>query len=457
MYIGIDVGTSGVKALAVDYQGTVLAEHSVSYELSAPREGWAEQNPRDWLDAAVSCIAKLTETEKCAGISFSGQMHGLVLLDDEAVVLRPAIIWCDQRTSKEAAELTELIGAERLAEITGSQAMTGFTAAKILWVKNNEPEIWAKTRHILLPKDYVRLMLTGIVSTEPSDAAGTQLFDINSLDWSDEILEKLGIPRKLLPEIMRSNAETGRYGDIRVFSGGADNACGAIGVGVTKPGSAMLSIGTSGVILAPVDRAVTDPRGRIHTLCSALPGQRMLMSCTQSAALSVKWFTELCGDIDYDDIPDSTNVVFLPYLNGERSPHPDPNAKGVFFGLTANTTRGEMLRAVYEGVAFSQRECLDVFRELGVEITSLTATGGGAKNRKWLQIFADILGAAIEAPELDQGAAYGAALLAIDNGQLIIDNERTVYVPDSTADYTRKYELYKELYVKLKTTFERLG
>jgi xylulokinase len=456
MYIGIDIGTSGAKALAVDAAGAVIAEHSEDYELYSPRDGWAEQNPEDWYDAAVKCIAALGTAD---AISFSGQMHGLVLLDADGNVLRPAIIWCDQRTEAEAAYLSRVIGNEKLSAITGSPAMTGFTAAKILWVQNNEPGIWSKTAHILLPKDYVRYKLTGVLSTEASDAAGTQLFDINSFNWSGELLSELKIPPERLPKILASNEVAGYYNNTPVVSGGADNACGAIGIGVTKPGTAMLSIGTSGVILAPVDRPISDKLGRIHTLCTAEPGGRMLMSCTQAAALSVKWFAEMSGIAadELENIPESTSVIYLPYLNGERSPHPDPNARGIFAGLTANTTKYDMLRAVYEGVAFSQRECLDVFRELGVEIKTLTATGGGAKNHKWLQIFADVLGVAIRVPDVDQGAAYGAAALSIDNVQLTIDNGATVYVPDTNVDYTKKYETYKSLYVNLKSTFERLG
>ncbi|MDR0935174.1 MAG: xylulokinase [Oscillospiraceae bacterium] len=452
MHIGIDIGTSGAKAVAIDASGIVLAQHDESYELYSPRDGFAEQNPEDWFNAAVKCIAALGKAD---AISFSGQMHGLVLLDAAGNVLRPAIIWCDQRTEAEAAYLTDTIGNEKLSAITGSPAMTGFTAAKILWVQNNEPDIWAKTAHILLPKDYVRYKLTGVLSTEPSDAAGTQLFDINTLNWSGELLDALKIPLDRLPKILASNEVAGFYNNTPVFSGGADNACGAIGIGVIKNGTAMLSIGTSGVILAPVDHAVSDKLGRIHTLCTAAPGGRMLMSCTQAAALSVKWFAETTGiaDDELENIPDSTNVIYLPYLNGERSPHPDPNARGVFIGLTANTTKYDMLRAVYEGVAFSQRECLDVFRELGVEIKTLTATGGGAKNRKWLQIFADILRVAISVPDVDQGAAYGAAtlaLLAMNNEQLIMNNKTTVYAPGTDTDYSGKYEVYKSLYVCLK-------
>ncbi len=392
--IGIDLGTSATKTVLFDEGGNVIASASKEYPLNQPQNGWAEQNPEDWKQAALTTIAEVVkksgvDREEIRGLGISGQMHGLVMLDENNEVIRPSIIWCDQRTARECGEITERVGAERLIEITANPALTGFTASKILWVRNHEPENYAKCRHILLPKDYVRLVLTGEYATEVSDASGMQLLDVPNRCWSDEVLEKLEIDKALLAKVYESPEVTGTIlpeiakltglSEKTVVVGGAgDNAAAAVGTGVVQDGKAFTTIGTSGVVFAHSKNVTIDPKGRVHTFCCAVPGCWHVMGVTQGAGLSLQWFRnnfcqdymeqaekEGCDVYDYinrdvEGTPLGANrLIYLPYLMGERTPHLDPDCRGVFFGLSAIHTRKDMLRAVMEGVSYSMKDCND--------------------------------------------------------------------------------------------------
>ena len=414
--MGIDIGTSGTKTALFDEQGAVVASHTAEYPLYQPQNGYAEQEPADWWNATVEGIRAVlaksgVPASSVAGIGLSGQMHGLVMLDGQGQVLRRSIIWCDQRTAAECEEITQRLGYDRLIAVTANPALTGFTASKILWVRNHEPEIYEKCRHILLPKDYVRYMLTGEFATEVSDASGMQLLDVPNRCWSDEVLEKLEIDRGLLGKVYESPEVTGRItrrvaeltglaeGTI-VVGGAGDNAAAAVGTGVVRDGRAFTTIGTSGVVFAHTDRMAIDPKGRVHTFCCAVPGAWHVMGVTQGAGLSLKWFRDnFCGaekeaaalmgvdpyylmDKEAETVPVGANkLLYLPYLMGGRTPHLDPDARGVFFGLSAIHTRKDMLRAVMEGVAYSLNDCMGVFREMGVAIDDMMACGGGRDQR----------------------------------------------------------------------------
>ena len=393
--IGVDIGTSGTKTVLFDEKGNAVSSFLVEYPLYQPKIGWAEQDPEDWWNATYTSINNVIKQSgvnpaDIKGIGLSGQMHGLVMLDKDGNVLRKSIIWCDQRTTAEADELTEKVGKERLVEITGNPALTGFTAAKILWVQKNEPELYAKTAKILLPKDYIRYKLTGEYATEVSDASGMQLMDIKNRCWSDEVLEKLNIEKNLLGKMYESCEVTGKVhqeaakltglneGTI-VVGGAGDQAAGAVGNGIVKTGIVSSTIGTSGVVFAHMDNIQIDKEGRVHTLCHAVPGKWHVMGVTQGAGLSLKWYRDnFChAEMDAADgmgvdpyylmdkqaekiAPGCEGLIYLPYLMGERSPHNDPNAKGVFFGLSAKHTKYDMLRAVMEGVYYCVIELLCV-------------------------------------------------------------------------------------------------
>ena len=393
--LGIDLGTSGTKTVLFDTDGNAVASALVEYPMYQPKNGWAEQDPKDWWNAARDTIRQVLEDSGAdpaavKGLGISGQMHGLVMLDENGEVLRNSIIWCDQRTQAECDEITEKIGKERLIEITANPALTGFTAGKILWVRKNEPEIYEKCRHILLPKDYVRYMLTGEFATEVSDASGMQLLDVKNRCWSREVLEKLEIDPSLLAKMYESPevtgtvtaeaaALTGLKEGTPVVGGAGDNAAAAVGTGVVEEGKAFTTLGTSGVVFAHSDSVTIDPKGRVHTFCSAVPGCWTVMSCTLSAGLSLKWFRDtFCGeekavaagmgvdpyylmDKQAEKSPIGANrLIYLPYLMGERSPLLDPSARGVFFGLSAIHTKYDMLRAVMEGVIYSQLSLIHI-------------------------------------------------------------------------------------------------
>ena len=501
--IGIDLGTSGTKTVLFDETGRAVADSTVEYPLYQPQNGWAEQDPNQWWDACVTTIKDVVSgaginAKDIAGIGLSGQMHGLVMLDGNGEVLRRSIIWCDGRTVSECAEITETIGAQRLIEITANPALTGFTAGKILWVRKHEPDIYAKCRHILLPKDYLRYKLTGIFATEVSDAAGMNLLDVPKRDWSGEVLDKLGIDRALLADMHESvditggvTPETANLTGLRagtpVVGGAGDNAAAAVGTGVVETGRAFTTIGTSGVIFAHADTVSIDPQGRVHTFCSAVPGKWTVMSCTLAAGGSLQWFRnnfcqaeiEAAALMEADpyelmttqamNVPIGANrLLFLPYLMGERSPLLDPNARGVFFGLSGMHTRRDMLRAVLEGVTYSQRACLDVLREMGVPFSEMLATGGGGRSPLWRQMLADNYDCPVVTVDNKEGPALGVAILAgVGTGLYpsVPDACRKILkfkppqapIAENVKAYTPYYELYKSVYDSLKGSFATLA
>ncbi|GHU67413.1 xylulokinase [Clostridia bacterium] len=502
--LGIDIGTSGTKAALYGTDGSRIASYTGEYSMAQPHNGWAEQDPGDWWKAAADGIRAVlakaggTGSVEIAGIGLSGQMHGLVMLDREGKVLRPSIIWCDQRTEAEIAEMDRLVSRQRIIEITANVPMTGFTAAKILWVKKNEPEIYEKCAHILLPKDYIRYKLTGEFATEVSDASGMQLMDVAARDWSPEILSKLGVDRALLASMHESQdvtgltssgcaAETGLPSGIPVVGGAGDNPAAAIGTGVVTHGKAFTTIGSSAVVYAVSDEVRIDLKGRVHALCASVPGKWTVMSCTQGAGLSLQWLrnnicTEEMRAAEADGVDPyvlmdrlaevvpigSEHLLFLPYLMGERSPHPDPDCRGVFFGLSGIHRRDHLIRSVMEGVAFSQLECVEVFREMGVPVSDMMVTGGGAKSPLWRQMLADLYGCPVSVPSTNEGAALGAAILAgVGAGEFSNLTEAcgewvgkgSTLAPDQarTEAYQPYFSLYKKLYLSLKDDYKTLS
>ena len=501
--LGVDLGTSGTKTVLFDETGKAICSKTIEYPMYQPQNGWAEQDPADWWNATREgikhCVtASGVNPEDIKGVGLSGQMHGLVMLDKDGNVLRNSIIWCDQRTTKEVDQINNIIGAERVVEITANPALANFTAAKILWVQNNEPELYAKCAHILLPKDYIRYMLTGEYATEVSDAAGMQLMDIPNRCWSDEILTKLNIDRALLGKMYESPDVTGvvhseaaeltglKAGTI-VVGGAGDNAAAAVGTGVVKSGVAFTTIGTSGVVYAVSDTVSIDPKGRVHTLCASVPGKWTAMSCTLAAGLSLKWLRDtVCTNeiaeaaeqgidpyIIMDKMADKVGpgaggLLYLPYLMGERSPHPDSDARGVFFGLSAIHDRANLIRAVLEGVAYSQLDCVDVFREMGVNVENMMACGGGGRSKVWRQMLADMYGCPVNTIHADEGPALGVAILAgvgagIYNSveeacdMIIRKNITQEPIMENHDIYMGYYDLYKKLYQDLKGDYKALA
>lgn len=502
--LGIDIGTSGTRAVLFDPVGRAAASASREYPLYQPENGWAEQDPADWWDACAAAVRSVlgqsgAAPAEIAGVGLSGQMHGLVMLDESGAVLRRAILWCDGRTGRECAEITGRVGARRLIEITANPALAGFTASKILWVRKNEPELFKKCRHILLPKDYVRYRLTGEFATDVSDASGMNLMDIPRRRWSAEILGKLEIDPSLLAELHESCEVTGavtpaaaeRTGlapGTPVVGGAGDNAAAAVGTGVVEAGKAFTTIGTSGVVFAHADRVAIDPEGRVHTFCSAVPGKWTVMGCTLAAGLSLKWLRdnffpaekEAAAGLGADPyrlmdrqaarVPIGANrLLFLPYLMGERSPLLDPDARGVFFGLSAIHTKYDMLRAVLEGVVYSLRECLDVLRGMGVVSSEMIACGGGGGSPVWRQMLADVFGCPVGTAASAEGPALGAAILAgvgagvfgsVEEGcraAVRTNPERQFPDPGASARYEPYYRLYTRLYPALKESFAALA
>ncbi len=444
MYLlGIDVGTGGTRALVIDADGRIVGSATEDHEaFASPQIGWAEQDPNDWWRACGVAVRKALATSQLRGdqivcVGLSGQMHGAVLLDDRASVVRPALIWCDVRTEKQSQDLTARIGAVRLIQLACNPALANFTLTKCLWVRENEPENWRRVRSLMLPKDYVRLQLTGERATDMADASGTLLLDVAHRRWSKEILELVGIPESLLPALYESPeicgqvsaagaAATGLRSGTPVVAGAGDQASGAIGMGVVSPGTVSATIGTSGVVLAATDCPALDPRGRLHTFCHAVPGRWIVMGVTQGAGLSLRWFRDQFGvrgngeRESYAALsgeaasapPGSDGLLWAPYLMGERTPHLDPEARGILVGLTATHTRGHVIRAILEGVAFSLRDTFSIFQEIEVPAKTIRLGGGGAKSALWRQIQADVYGQQVETVEAEEGAAYGAAILA---------------------------------------------
>jgi xylulokinase len=412
--VGIDVGTTGVKAVAISPSGEVLATEEEPYPLSTPRPGWAEQDPEDWWHAAETVIARLPFDEIRLGLS--GQMHGLVCLDEADRVLRPAMLWNDQRTAAECGEIEARLGLERLIELTGNRALTGFTAPKLLWLRRHEPDVYARIRRILLPKDYVLLRLTGEHGIDAADASGTLLFDVRGRRWSEEVTDALEIPREWLPAVSEST----------VHGGAGDQQSAALGVGVVRPGTLSVVLGTSGVVFAVLPEYRAEPEARVHVFCHAVPGTWEAMGVMLSAAGALRWFRDaLAPGASFAQLvaeaeewpPGAEGLTFLPYLAGERTPHADPSARAMFEGLSLRHGRGGLVRAVLEGVAYGLRDSLELLRGLGVDARLGRASGGGARSRLWLEIVASVLGVPLELTEVEEGSAYGAALLAgVSNG-----------------------------------------
>lgn len=501
--IGIDLGTSGTKTVLFDEYGKVIASAMAEYPLYQPQNGWAEQDPDDWWNAVITTVHQVfadsrIAPESVAGIGISGQMHGLAILDKAGNPLRRSILWCDGRTTEECAEITQKLGKERLIQITANPALAGFTAGKILWVRRHEPELYQKCAHILLPKDYVRYRLTDEFATDVSDASGMNLMDVANRCWSGEVLDALEIDRLLLAEMYESceitgtvsqsaAALTGLAAGTPVAGGAGDNAAAAVGTGVVTQGKAFTTIGTSGVVFAHSDQVTIDPQGRVHTFCAAVPGAWTTMSCTLAAGLSLKWlrdtlFTEerhtaagmgvdpyYLMDRQAARVPIGANhLLFLPYLMGERSPLLDERCRGVFFGLSAIHTKYDMLRAVLEGVTYSQRQCLDVLRGMGVQPKEMLTCGGGGSSPLWRQMLADVFGCPVKTVASKESPALGAAILAGVGaglyssvqeacGQMIETNLAQLPDREASAKYEPYYQLYGSLYPALKESFATLS
>ena len=468
--VGLDVGTTGVKAIAISPDGEILARAERGYPLSTPQPGWSEQNPEDWWQASEAALDDLG-VQDVAGIGLSGQMHGLVVLDDAERVLRPAILWNDQRTAAECAEIEERVGLERLIALTGNRALTGFTAPKLLWLRNHESEIYARIEHVLLPKDYVRLRLTGERAIDAADASGTLLLDVANRRWSDDVLDALKLPREWLPPVLESPEISGRTpAGIAVAAGAGDQPAAALGVGIDGPGPLSVVLGTSGVVLAALPAYQADPQARVHAFCHAVPGAWQAMGVMLSAAGSLQWLRDVAApELSFDALLDEAmrwepgveGLVFLPYLAGERTPHADPDARGAFVGLELRHDRGALVRAVLEGVAFGLRDSLELLVALGVEADRGRASGGGARGRLWLEIVASVLGVPLELTAVEEGSAFGAALLGGVAGGVFTDvheavarcvRVRDVVEPNPAwvATYAELYPSYRSLYPTLK-------
>lgn len=490
--LGIDVGTGGTRALIVDETGHIVASATEEHApFASPRLGWAEQDPRDWWRAATVAIRKALQSvhlspASISCVGFSGQMHGAVLLDEHNEVIRPALIWCDQRTQAQCDELHRIFGRRRLIELTCNPALTNFTLTKLLWVREHEPQNWARVRKVMLPKDYVRLRLSGESAIDVADASGTLLLDVAKRKWADEVLQKTEIDRRVLPELCESpevcgriSAEGAKESGLAVgtplVAGAGDQAAGAVGIGINRPGTVSATIGTSGVVFAATGRPALDPQGRLHTFCHAIPGRWHVMGVTQSAGLSLRWFRDQLGTGEppngdpYDQMcaaaalvgPGSDGAFWAPYLMGERTPHLDPNARAAFIGLTASHTRAHLIRAVLEGVAFSLKDTFTILDEIGVPAQQVRLGGGGARSPLWRQIQADVYGSEVQILAAEEGAAYGAAILAgvgagiwstVDQACEAVVRVAARVRPDQKASslMQRNYQTYRRIYPALR-------
>jgi xylulokinase len=504
LLLGIDVSTTGAKALIIDERGNVMAAHTTEYPLSTPKPLWSEQDPNDWWQGTLASIKAALKQANLAGadiaaVGLTGQMHGLVLLDQADHILRPAILWNDQRTGAQCEAITAQVGGlDQLLQFTGNQVLPGFTAPKIVWVRDNEPEVYDQTTHILLPKDYVRFCLTGEYATEVSDASGTSLLDVAQRRWSQPMLDALDIPAEWLPTCTESDQVSGRIRasaaqatglkeGTPVVGGGGDQAAQAVGSGIVQAGVISVTSGTSGVVFAHSDRYAAEAQGRLHTFCHAVPGKWHYMGVMLSAGGSFRWLRDSIGDLEkstarltHDDPYDlltreaalapvgSAGLVFLPYLTGERTPYPDPQARGAFVGLTLRHGKAHLIRAVLEGVSFGLRDSLELIKGLGVPIEQVRASGGGARSPLWRQIQADVFGAELVLVNASEGAAFGAALLAgvgagaygsVDEAvaATIKITDRTAPIAENTAKYDRLYPAYRALYPALRDTFQLLA
>lgn len=486
-YIGIDLGTSGVKMLLVNERGNILGEENESYPIFYPQEGWSEQNPEDWWKATIQGLKKLLKSQdKTAvkGISFGGQMHGLVVLDKGNTVIRPCILWNDGRTEKQTDYLNEAIGKEKLSAYTGNIAFAGFTAPKVLWLKENEPENYERIAKVLLPKDYLAYRFSGVFCTDLSDASGTLLLDVKNREWSEEMLGICGLKKRQLPRLYESyeavgtlkkevSKELGLSEAVKIIAGAGDNAAAAVGTGTVGEGGCNVSLGTSGTIFLSSDTFAADSENALHSFCHA-DGKWHRMGCILSAASSRKWWLEeIVSSKNYEadekeiEKAKKSGVIFLPYLMGERSPHNDVNAKGAFIGLSATTTRGEMSKAVMEGVAFALKDCLEAARGDKARPKNTKLCGGGAKSKAWRQILSDVLSLPVQSLETEQGPAFGGAILAMVGcgeyetveeaaGRIVRIRETIEPNAERAEEYKRKYEIYKRLYPLLKDTFSKM-
>jgi xylulokinase len=489
--IGIDIGTTGARAVAVVESGAVVAAQTSEYPLLTPRPQWTEQEPADWWRATREVLAEVSIAcgdagHRIVGLGLTGQMHGSVFLDAAGQVIRPALLWNDQRTGRQCEEITDRVGLERIVAITGNPALTGFQAPKVLWLRDEEPANYGRVASVLLPKDYVRQRLTGEAATDASDAAGTLFLDLRARTWSHEVLDALDVPADWLPQVLEGPeqsgtvtagvaAELGFPEGLPVAAGGGDNAAAAIGTGVTRRGLMSSSVGTSGVLFAHTDEAAVDASGRIHAFAHSVPQRYCMLAVTLSAGGSLRWWRDQTG-LDYEVLVDealavpagSEGLVFLPYLTGERTPHLDPYATGAFIGLTARHTRGHMTRALMEGVLFSLRDGIEIMRGLDVRPVEIRAIGGGATSPLWLQLQADIYGTAIHRLAIEEGAAYGAALLghvtagtfaSVDEATSVVHTLDEVTEPDPkhAAVYEETYGVYRSLYATLRDDMHRLA
>jgi xylulokinase len=495
--LGIDVSTTSNKALLIStdpgHPGKVVGVAATENPISTPKPLWSEQDPADWWEGVQTAIRQvLSETgihgDQIVGVGLTGQMHGLVLLDKTGAVLRPAILWNDQRTGAQCRWITQTVGRENLLAWTGNPALTGFTAPKVIWVRDNEPDVYDRAAQILLPKDYIRYKLTGDYATDMAGAAGTLLLDVTRRDWSEQVLRALQIPAEWLPPVhegpqitgfisVEASGVTGLKAGTPVVGGGGDQAAGAIGVGAVRPGVVSLVLGTSGVVFAPTAEPFIEERGRLHAFCHAVPGRWHLMGVMLSAAGSLRWYRDtVAPGANYDDLlspatripAGSEGLVFLPYLTGERTPYPDPNARGAFLGLTVRHGIPHMTRAVLEGVAFGLRDSMELIRGAGLgHIDQVRVSGGGARSTLWRQILSNVLDCELVTVNTTEGAAYGAALLAgvgagtwpdvdaaCDATIKIVD--RVAPQVDQVEQYRGYYDVFGQLYGILKPTFDQL-
>ena len=477
--------------MIVDEARGLLASRTADHAaFASPQTAWAEQDPDDWWRACQLAVRLVVAdsgvaAESIRAIGLSGQMHGAVLVDDRGSVLRPAIIWCDQRTEAECRWLDQTVGRERLLQLTSNPALTNFTLTKLLWIRGHEPDVWRRVAQVLLPKDYVRFRLSGEFATDVADASGTLLLDVAHRSWSQDMLDAVGIDRRLMPAVFESAeicarlsrdaaALTGLREGTPIVAGAGDQAAGAVGMGITRPGAVSATIGTSGVVFAATDRPATDAKGRLHTFCHAVPGQWHVMGVTQAAGLSLRWLRDqlLAGadTVTYDQLtaeaarvpPGADGVLWAPYLMGERTPHCDPTARAALVGLAASHTRAHIVRAVMEGVAFSLRDGLTILSGMNVPVQRIRLGGGGARSPLWRQIQADVYGRAVDTPRADEGAAYGAAILAavgiggwpsvdVACDALVRADAETLPRPDVAALMDERYAAYRRLYPALRS------
>jgi xylulokinase len=504
VYLGIDIGTSATKTLAMQEDGRILAQATAEYPLSSPQPGWSEQDPEDWWQATVKTVGQVLKTGKIkgteiSGIGLSGQMHGSVFLNKDNQVIRPALLWNDQRTAAECDQIEAAVGGRAaLIQLVANPALTGFTAPKILWLRNHEPRNFARTKHVLLPKDYIRLRLTGEFATEVSDASGTLLLDVKQRCWSRPLLEKLQLDEALLPRVYESEEVSGKVNaaaakllglpaGIPVVGGGGDQAAGAIGNGIVRAGAISATLGTSGVVFAHSDEVQIDPQGRVHTFCHAVRGKWHVMGVVLSAGGSLQWYRNQCGASEvaaakkqkldpYELLaalaaeapPGSEGLFFLPYLSGERTPHADPYARAAWIGLSLRHGRPHLIRSIMEGATYAMRDCLEIITEMQIPIRETRLSGGGARSQFWRQLQADIYGRKVVTINAHEGPAYGVALLAAAGtgayrnvveacGRAISVTSSTT--PDTRAKrvYNRAYPIYGQLYRSLKDDYRKIG